>query len=145
VALLICLVPLLLLAMLLTLLTLRQKKPTPLPPAPPLVIAGPYLESSDIAGGALRFDLRPEGSNIGRATENDIVITPDFPAWETVSHHHAHIYQQANRWVVEDLNSMNGIYVNGKRTGRNLLSDGWRLGIGGVEFTFHTGTGEAQR
>ena len=101
------------------------------------------MESTDTPDGPRRFNLNREGMTIGRAEENDLIITQDFPNWETVSHHHARIYEQAGRWIVEDAGSMNGVYVNGRRTGRNLLREGWRIGIGGVEFIFHTGTGEA--
>jgi pSer/pThr/pTyr-binding forkhead associated (FHA) protein len=72
-----------------------------------------------------------------------LVIAQDLPGWETVSNRHARIYEQAGRWVIEDLGSTNGVYVNGKRTGRNLLQDGWRLGIGGVEFVCRISKGEA--
>ena len=71
-----------------------------------------------------------------------MVIAQDLVGWETVSGHHARIYAQGDRWIVEDLGSTNGIYINGIRTGRNLLRDGWRLGVGGVEFVFHGNTGE---
>jgi pSer/pThr/pTyr-binding forkhead associated (FHA) protein len=139
----VCLVPLLLLGLLLILWILRKRtRPTPPPPPGP---TGPYLESIGAPGGPRRFDLTPEGVTIGRATENSLVITDDIPGWETTSRHHARIYEQAGSWIVEDLDSMNGIYVNGKRTGRNLLRDGWQLSIGGVEFTFRAGTGEALR
>jgi len=143
-----CLVPLLILGLLLILVGLRQKKPTAPPPTaapPPPAAVGPHLESKDFSGGPQRFAVDPEGFGIGRANGNDLVITREFPSWETVSNHHARIYQQTGHWVIEDLNSMNGVYVNEKRTGRNLLHDGWRLSIGGVQFVFHTGTGEAQR
>lgn len=135
----ICLAPLLILALLLVLWAWRRARRRP-KPRPPI---GSYLESVGISGGPRRFRLKPEGITIGRAPENDLVITQDFPAWETVSRHHARIYRQAGHWIVEDLGSMNGVYVNGRRTGRNLLRDGWRLGIGGVEFIFHAGAGEA--
>ncbi len=138
---------LLILGLLLILWAFRRKKPrlapAPSPPSPPPVPAAPHLKSIGTPGGPRRFDLRPEGVTIGRGSENDLVVTQDFPAWETVSRRHARIYQQAGRWIVEDLNSMNGVYVNGRRTGRNLLRDGWQLGIGGVEFVFRAGTGEA--
>ncbi len=122
-----------------------RKKPKPKPPPPPTVAAGPYLESVGASGGPRRFDLTPEGVTIGRAPENSLIVTQDLAGWETVSRQHARVYEQAGRWIVEDMNSMNGVYVNGNRTGRNLLRDGWRLGIGGVEFTFHASPGEAQR
>lgn len=141
----ICLAPLLILGLLPILWVLRRKRPTPPPPSRPPVPTGPYLESVGTPGGSRRFGLNPDGVTIGRASENDLVITQDFPAWETVSRRHACVYQRAGRRIVEDLNSMNGIYVNERRTGRNLLCDGWRLGIGGVEFIFRAGTGEARR
>ena len=116
----------------------REGQPPPPPPSvpPPGAIATPYLESAAISGATQRFDLKPGGMTIGRAIENDLVITPDFPEWETVSKHHARIYQQGEMWIIEDLRSRNGVYVNGRRTGRNLLRDGWQLDIGGVQFTF---------
>ncbi|MFQ6100548.1 MAG: FHA domain-containing protein [Anaerolineae bacterium] len=142
----ICVTPLLILGLLLILWTLRRKpRPAPPPPPPPTVPAGPRLESVGTPGGPRRFDISPQGITIGRAPENGLVITQAFPGWETTSRQHARIYEQAGRWIVEDLNSMNGVYVNGRRTGRNVLRDGWRLGIGGVEFVFHAGIGEAQR
>ncbi|MEA3338346.1 MAG: FHA domain-containing protein [Chloroflexota bacterium] len=112
---------------------------------PPPIAAGAYLESAGAPDGPRRFDLNPEGITIGRAAENSLVITQDFPGWETVSRQHARVYEQAGRWIVEDMDSMNGVYVNGSRTGHNLLRDGWRLDIGGVKFIFHAGTGEARQ
>jgi len=93
-----------------------------------------------LPGGPRRFRLKAEGVTIGREPENDLVITEEFPAWESVSRRHARIRQQANHWIVEDLGSTNGIYINERRTGRNLLRDGWRLGIGGVKFVFRITT-----
>ena len=141
----ICTTPLLILGLLLVLWAFRRKKTraTPTPPPPPPAPAAPYLESTSIPGSPHRFDLGPDGITIGRAPENDLVITQDFPGWETVSRSHARVYRQAGRWIIEDLDSTNGVYVNERRTGRNLLRDGWRLGIGEVEFIFRTGTGEA--
>lgn len=136
---------LLLLIFIFTLLLLigrkRKRRLGTVPPPP----AGPYLENIGITGDPRRFDLGPDGATIGRAEENSLVITQNFDGWETVSRQHARIYEHGKRWIVEDAGSMNGVYVNGKRTGRNLLRDGWRIGIGSVEFTFHTGAGEAQQ
>jgi hypothetical protein len=141
----ICLIPLLILGLLLIPWILRRKKPRPVPTPPPPTPTGPHLESVGTPDGPRRFNLKPEGTTIGRAPDlssNDLTITQDFPRWETVSHRHARIYQRDDRWIVEDNNSMNGIYVNGRRTGRNLLRDGCQLNIGGVEFVFRADTGE---
>lgn len=123
----------------------ERKKPKPKRAPPPPALIGPYLEIAGAPSGLYRFVLKPEGITIGRGTENELVITPDLPGWDTVSRRHARIYRRQGRWIVEDLGSLNGVYVNGRRTGRNLLREGWRLGIGEVEFVFHTGIGEAQR
>ena len=144
-ALLLCLVPLLLLGLLAILWAMRRKPKPPPPPPPPPVVTGAYLESVDTAGEPRRFGLNPEGVTIGRAPENGLVITQDFVGWETVSRQHARVYKQTGRWIVEDLDSMNGVYVDGGRTGRNLLREGWRLGIGGVEFIFYPGKEEARQ
>ena len=128
---------------------MKRPKLEPTPPttpvAPPPLSAVPYLESVRTLDGPRRFDLKSDGVAIGRAQENDLVITEDFPGWETVSQRHAWVGQWAGRWIVEDINSTNGIYVNGKRTGRNLLRDGWQLDIGGVEFVFRANTGETEQ
>jgi hypothetical protein len=140
----ICLIPLLVLGLVLVLWTLWRARPRPTPPPPPAP-AGPYLESTATPGGQGRLHLKPDGVTIGQAPENDLVVAQDLSGWETVSRRHARIYAQVGRWIVEDLGSTNGIYVNGRRTGRNLLRDGWRLGVGGVEFVFHASTGEERQ
>jgi hypothetical protein len=140
----ICLIPLLVLGLVLVLGTLWRARPRPTTPPPPAP-TGPYLESTAPPEGQGRLHLKPDGVTIGQAPENDLVITQDLSGWETVSRRHARIYAQAGRWIVEDLGSTNGIYVNGRRTGRNLLRDGWRLGVGGVEFVFHASTGEERQ
>src|SRR2546422_6581145 len=56
---------------------------------------------------------------IGRAPDNDIPI--DNLA---VSNYHARIYTEAGRLVIEDLNSLNGTFVNDQRVERAALHDG---------------------
>ena len=89
----------------------------------------------------ITFPLAIDDIRIGRSPDNTIVITPDMPGAETVSRYHARLYR-LEQWILEDLGSTNGIYVNGLRTGRNYLRNGWDIGIGGVIFTFHTGNVE---
>lgn len=112
-----------------------QKASTPDQPAPSA--NWPCLEVPGASGGPCHFRLQPANNIIGRDITNDIVITQDLPGWETVSPQHARIYRQDSRWILEDLNAMNGVYINGQRTGRNLLHDGYQVGIGGVTFIFH--------
>jgi len=62
---------------------------------------------------------------IGRAPDNDISV--DNPA---VSNHHAKVYYEGARLVVEDLDSLNGTFVNDLRVERAMLHDGDSIWIG---------------
>ena len=62
---------------------------------------------------------------IGRAPDNDIPI--DNLA---VSNYHARIYGEAGKLVIEDLNSLNGTFVNDMRVERATLRDGDRVQVG---------------
>ncbi len=62
---------------------------------------------------------------IGRAPDNDLAV--DNLA---VSSYHAKIYFEAGRMVIEDLNSLNGTFVNDLRVERATLHDGDKVHIG---------------
>ena len=62
---------------------------------------------------------------IGRAPDNDIQI--DNLA---VSNYHARVYVEAGSLVVEDLNSLNGSFLNDIRVERAMLKDGDEILIG---------------
>ena len=62
---------------------------------------------------------------IGRAPDNDIPI--DNLA---VSNYHARVYVEAGSLVVEDLNSLNGSFLNDIRVERAMLKDGDSILIG---------------
>lgn len=62
---------------------------------------------------------------IGRAPDNDIHI--DNLA---ISNYHARVYVEAGSLVVEDLNSLNGSFLNGIRVERAMLKDGDVIQIG---------------
>ncbi len=59
---------------------------------------------------------------MGRAHDNDLVVTTAMVGWDTVSRHHARLYynNHRGRWVVKDEGSSNGTYVDGVRTGHNV-------------------------
>ena len=116
---------------------------TPLKPATPPVAPTPAcITYTDTEGKVQTCELNPQGLTIGRAADNQLVIGSTFPGWETVSQHHARILRKGEDWIVTDLNSANGIYVNERRTGRNLLRDGWSLALGAVIFTFRAAKGD---
>jgi pSer/pThr/pTyr-binding forkhead associated (FHA) protein len=63
--------------------------------------------------------------SIGRSPDNDIPI--DNLA---ISNYHARVYYEAGRLVVEDLDSLNGTFVNDLRVERATLHDGDSIWIG---------------
>ena len=82
---------------------------------------------------SLMFDNKlvkevPVGSRpvtIGRAPDNDLSV--DNLA---VSSYHAKIFFEGGRMVIEDLNSLNGTFVNDLRVERATLHDGDKVHIG---------------
>ncbi len=69
--------------------------------------------------------LRNRAVTIGRAPDNDIPI--DNLA---VSNYHARVYVEAGSLVLEDLNSLNGSFLNDIRVERAMLKDGDSILIG---------------
>jgi len=61
-------------------------------------------------GQELRLDRREV--TIGRADNADLVIRDEF-----ASTHHAKLVLMNGEWLIQDLNSTNGTFVNGKRVG----------------------------
>jgi pSer/pThr/pTyr-binding forkhead associated (FHA) protein len=69
---------------------------------------------------------------IGRDPSSDFVIDE-----RTVSRRHAAIHRESYGWVVEDLGSLNGTRVNGRRFGRRaIVSPGDVLGFGAATARF---------
>jgi len=62
---------------------------------------------------------------IGRAPDNDIQIDN-----LSVSNYHARVYLEAGSLVVEDLNSLNGSFLNDIRVERAMIKDGDSILIG---------------
>ncbi len=68
---------------------------------------------------------------IGRLPDNTVVI--DSPA---VSSHHACVFRDGDRFVVEDLQSTNGTFVNGTRVSRQVLHQGDVVLVGKHQLVF---------
>jgi chromosome segregation ATPase len=71
-------------------------------------------------------------TRIGRAPGCEIQIDSS-----SVSRHHALILVGMREVIVEDLNSTNGVLVNGRKVARQLLSDGDQLTIGEAQFRLY--------
>jgi pSer/pThr/pTyr-binding forkhead associated (FHA) protein len=76
--------------------------------------------------------LKQAAISIGRTPGNDVVI--DNLA---VSGHHAKVYYEADKFVLEDLNSLNGTFVNNQRVRKAYLKNGDEVLIGKHSIVFH--------
>ena len=83
-----------------------------------------------LASGA-EYGVGP-GLGIGRASANDICIDDTF-----ASSRHARLYDRDGVVYIEDMNSTNGTYVNGRRLGaQQALRPADKIRIGDTEFRF---------
>lgn len=82
-----------------------------------------------------RQDLSGTAVTIGRDSINDIVVDDD----PKVSRAHAELRQKDCQWVLVDLGSRNGTFVNDRRIFRHPLRDGDRIGVGTSSLTFSAG------
>jgi len=92
--------------------------------------------------GAVRLLIRTDGDSevvhvlgrkttVGRTPDNDLQIDAKF-----ISRNHAVILAGPNHTIIEDLNSTNGVAVNGKRITRHTLRDGDSVSVGKTTFRF---------
>jgi pSer/pThr/pTyr-binding forkhead associated (FHA) protein len=85
------------------------------------------------------YNMSKERYTIGRLSDNDVRI--DNP---TVSGHHSLIINILNDSFLEDLNSTNGTYVNGKLIKKHALQHGDLITIGRHQLRFVDGTSQAE-
>jgi hypothetical protein len=85
-----------------------------------------------------RFALDSDLVRAGRHPESDIFLD-DI----TVSRRHAEIVREGGRYVVRDVGSLNGTYLNRERVESAPLADGDELQIGTFKLVFLTGRGDA--
>jgi pSer/pThr/pTyr-binding forkhead associated (FHA) protein len=70
---------------------------------------------------------------IGRGDHNDLIIKDD-----SVSHEHARVYYDARigEVCIEDIDSLNGVFIDNQPTCKNVLKDGSRISLGRVSVNF---------
>lgn len=84
-----------------------------------------------IVEGVKVFPLTVSVVNIGRRLDNQLII--DDPR---VSRNHAQLRSIKGRYVVFDLNSTGGTFVNGQRTSQSVLYPGDVISLAGVALIF---------
>ena len=100
-------------------------------PRAPLTIPG--FAALTAADGEVHI-IATRNYRIGRLADNDLVLRDP-----SVSRHHAEIHRQRDgSFQVLDLESMNGVLVNGKRVRSSDLEDGNSVEIGDVRLLFST-------
>ena len=108
--------------------------PTPVPLSDAEELEAVLIETHEASSGA-SHRVR-DGLQIGRSIENELrVLDP------SVSRQHATIAIRSGAFVLEDLRSQNGTFVNGERIRQRVLCDGDRINIGEAEFIFRAEDG----
>jgi chromosome segregation ATPase len=103
-------------------------------PGPRIPAAGSPLPDRMLIGqqdGEYVMHSLGRRSTIGRTADNQIQIDASH-----VSRHHAVILGSEQNCIIEDLNSTNGILVNGKRVARQELNDGDIVRVGQSTFRY---------
>lgn len=105
---------------------------TPQAPAPPAIAARVRLHPAPrptlvvMAQGQLqKYPLSKPVVEIGRTPDNDIVI----PSAQ-ISGHHARLQQTADGFLIQDLQSKNGLFYKGQRVTQQVLRDGETVMLG---------------
>lgn len=113
-----------------------QEIPSPAHPQSsksPVAEVGVLLVRRGAKAGS-RYILDEEVTSIGRHPESDIFLD-DI----TVSRRHADIRRNGNEYVVTDVGSLNGTYLNRHRVESSPLLDGDLLQIGKFKLMFELG------
>lgn len=103
---------------------------------PPKSTNQPYLKLIN-RRDQLRFKVEEsytlsEKNIIGRSQKNEIVLNDPY-----ISNEHVRIWQSGGVYLLEDLGSKNGTFLNGERIAHPFtLRNGDRISFGQVEFLF---------
>ena len=106
----------------------------PPPPSPPRPTGAPFASFLVRSGGLMgqRLPVKTPVVNLGRADYNDIVL-PD----PSISTSHAKLQRREGVWVLVDLDSTNGTFVEGERVkGEAPLGPGAMVRLGDVQLLF---------
>ena len=93
------------------------------------------LRQTEGPGGSMMFVLEAESITLGRSASSDIVLDND-----NVSRAHCRLTRIDEEYSIEDLESRNGILLNGLQVHGAVLRDGDEVHVGDFVFTYHEGT-----
>ena len=88
-----------------------------------------FVLTTDLAG--MEFSLDRASLVIGRTDENDIVL-----GHRSISRHHAKVVRDGDHYTIVDLQSANGVRVNGEDYERIELNPGDIVELGHVKLRF---------
>jgi pSer/pThr/pTyr-binding forkhead associated (FHA) protein len=90
------------------------------------VVAPPaFLTIKTPSGGQTRVRLEPMPFRMGRHGDNELVLRDS-----RASRHHAQIAFEGGHYVLEDLKSSYGVYINGQRVDQRKLRNSDRIEFG---------------
>ncbi|QOW31348.1 FHA domain-containing protein [Nocardia seriolae] len=96
----------------------------------------PPIRARASTAAIARADRIPRGGlHLGRTSDNEIVVNDPM-----ASRRHARLVPDRQGLAIEDLNSANGTFVNGRREQRALLRERDIITIGNVDFVVQEGT-----
>ena len=87
-----------------------------------------YLQDQD----GKRYALGSTATTLGRDKSNDVSLRSDL----RVSRTHAQLVNREGQWVLSDLGSKNGTFVNGRAISSHPLRDGAQIRIGATIWRF---------
>lgn len=93
------------------------------------------LECKTSPMSGTKFDLLKSINTVGRTGNNDIEINE-----ASVSSKHAQIIYKNGSWVIQDLDSYNGVFVNNKKCKSKKLKNGDAINFGRVQLVFSNKT-----
>jgi hypothetical protein len=96
-------------------------------PTPSITPLPPYLIRSDGA----ELLLEGDALSLGRSSDNHIVVNDKL-----VSRRHSVLKREGANYVLEDLGTSNGTFVNNQRIQRHVLSQGDVIKLGQTYFTY---------
>lgn len=103
------------------------------PPAAPQAKGEPIIACLTLDGpGDQMFPLVEDEYKIGREAPNPIRLQD-----ASVSANHARVFRSPEGFVVEDLGSRNGTYVNGERVQKRVLRENDRVRLGKVQLIYN--------